>query len=481
MQLAMPRFDQSQVLVIGDVMLDRYWHGATSRISPEAPVPVVKVGTVEDRPGGAGNVALNIAALGSGASLISVVGQDEAADSLRTRLESVGIHTEFQASHDKPTITKLRVISRHQQLIRMDFEESFSPQDSDGFVEKAKKLLPMMGAMILSDYAKGSLQDTQSLILAAREAKVPVLVDPKGTDFERYRGATLLTPNLHEFEAVVGDCSQESTLVAKGTELMVSLDLEALLVTRGEHGMTLLRPNLPEFHLPARAREVFDVTGAGDTVISVLASAIAAGSDLPQAVALANLAAGIVVAKLGTATVSGPELRRAIQAEQGSERGVMSEEQLLIALEDAKAHGEKIVFTNGCFDIIHAGHVGYLEDTRSLGDRLVVAINSDESVSRLKGPARPINPVDRRMAVLAGLEAVDWVISFGDDTPERILSLIKPDVLVKGGDYTEDQVVGWELVKAYGGQVKVLSFFDDCSTTAIVEKIKDSNVTKEGQ
>ncbi|WP_439136481.1 D-glycero-beta-D-manno-heptose-7-phosphate kinase, partial [Pseudomaricurvus sp.] len=320
MKLTMPRFDRSQVLVIGDVMLDRYWVGGTSRISPEAPVPVVKVNGIEDRPGGAGNVALNIAALGSGASLISVVGQDEAADALRSRLEAVGIHTDFQASTDKPTITKLRVISRHQQLIRMDFEESFAAEDSDSFLEKAKKRLPMMGAVILSDYAKGSLQDTQSLIQAAREVGVPVLVDPKGTDFERYRGATLLTPNLHEFEEVVGPCPHESDLVAKGTELMLSLDLEALLVTRGEYGMTLLRPNQPEFHLPARAREVFDVTGAGDTVISVLASSLAAGSELPLAVALANVAAGIVVGKLGTATISGPELRRAIQAEQGSQR-----------------------------------------------------------------------------------------------------------------------------------------------------------------
>jgi len=472
MQLSMPRFDKSQVLVIGDVMLDRYWHGGTSRVSPEAPVPVVKVDQIEDRPGGAGNVALNIAALGGGASLVSVVGKDEAGESLKARLESVGIHTDFQISEDKPTITKLRVISRHQQLLRMDFEEGFIETDSADFISKAEKLLPMMGAVILSDYAKGTLQDTQALIKAARKNDVPVLVDPKGTDFERYRGATLLTPNLHEFEAVVGKCEHESDLVEKGTQLMLSLDLSALLVTRGEHGMTLLRPNMSEFHLPARAREVFDVTGAGDTVISVLASSLAAGSKLPEAVAMANLAAGIVVGKLGTATISGPELRRAIQAEQGSERGAMSEEQLLIALEDARAHGEKIVFTNGCFDIIHAGHVGYLEDTRCLGDRLVVAINSDASVKRLKGEERPINPVDRRMAVLAGLESVDWVVSFEDDTPERLLQLIKPNVLVKGGDYNEDQVVGWEIVKGYGGEVKVLSFFDNCSTTAIVEKIK---------
>ncbi len=473
MQLTMPRFDKSQVLVIGDIMLDRYWHGGTSRVSPEAPVPVVKVGQSEDRPGGAGNVALNVAALGGGASLIGVVGEDEAAEALRLRLQAAGVHADFQASADKPTITKLRVISRHQQLLRMDFEEPFAPEDSADFADKAAALLPHVGAVILSDYAKGSLHDTQALIGLAKQQRVPVLVDPKGTDFERYRGATLLTPNLHEFEAVVGECAHEAELVAKGTELMKELSLAALLVTRGEHGMTLLRPDQPELHLPARTREVFDVTGAGDTVISTLAAALAAGEALPQAVALANLAASIVVAKLGTAAISAPELRRAIQAEQGSERGVMSEEQLLIAIEDARAHNEKIVFTNGCFDIIHAGHVGYLEDTRGLGDRLVVAINSDESVKRLKGEGRPINPVDRRMAVLAGLEAVDWVLYYDDDTPERLLQMIKPDVLVKGGDYSEDQVVGWQIVKGYGGEVRVLSFFDNCSTTAIVEKIRD--------
>ncbi len=472
MQLTMPRFDKSQVLVIGDVMLDRYWHGGTSRISPEAPVPVVKVGQVEDRAGGAGNVALNIAALGSGASLISVIGNDEAGESLRLRLGAAGVHTDFQVSANKPTITKLRVISRHQQLLRMDFEELFSVEDSVEFTVKAEALIPLMGAVVLSDYAKGSLQDAQALIAIARKFNVPVLVDPKGTDFERYSGASLLTPNLVEFEAVVGVCRNESELVQKGTDLMRSLSLQSLLITRGENGMTLLRPDQPELHLPARAREVFDVTGAGDTVISVLAASLAAGEDLPQAVALANLAASIVVAKLGTATVSGPELRRAIHAEQGSERGVMTQDQLLTVLEDARAHGEKIVFTNGCFDIIHAGHVGYLEDTRALGDRLVVAINSDASVTRLKGEGRPINPVDRRMAVLAGLEAVDWVVSFEEDTPEQLLAAVKPDVLVKGGDYTEDQVVGWEIVKAYGGEVKVLSFFDDCSTTAIVNKIR---------
>ncbi|MEE8057917.1 MAG: bifunctional D-glycero-beta-D-manno-heptose-7-phosphate kinase/D-glycero-beta-D-manno-heptose 1-phosphate adenylyltransferase HldE [Pseudomonadales bacterium] len=475
MKLSMPRFDQAQVLVVGDVMLDRYWHGPTSRISPEAPVPVVKVEQIEDRPGGAANVALNISALGAGVSLTGLVGSDEAADALVETMTAANVHSDFHIVDGHPTITKLRVISRHQQLIRMDFEDSFARADAAALSDKASQLLAPVGALILSDYAKGAIDDPQPLIQAAKAVDIPVLVDPKGTDFSRYRGATLLTPNLYEFEAIVGHCVDEQALVSKGEQLMLAYDLQALLVTRGEHGMTLLRPNEPELHLPARAREVFDVTGAGDTVISVLAASLAAGEELPQAVALANLAAGIVVGKLGTAAISAPELRRAISAEQGSERGAVSLDQVKIALDDARAHGEKIVFTNGCFDIIHAGHVGYLEQARELGDRLVVAINSDESVVRLKGPGRPINPVDRRMAVLAGLESVDWVVSFDGDTPESLLEVLKPDVLVKGGDYDKESVVGWQIVESYGGKVQALSFFDDCSTTAIVEKVLEKN------
>ncbi|CAD5107044.1 bifunctional D-glycero-beta-D-manno-heptose-7-phosphate kinase/D-glycero-beta-D-manno-heptose 1-phosphate adenylyltransferase HldE [Zestomonas carbonaria] len=471
MKLSMPRFDQAPVLVVGDVMLDRYWHGSTSRISPEAPVPVVKVDQIEDRPGGAANVALNIAALGAPAALIGVTGADEAADSLAASLSSAGVKTRFQRIAAQPTIVKLRVMSRHQQLLRMDFEQPFAT-DAAALAGDVGALLDGVKVLVLSDYGKGALRNHQELIRIARERGVPVLADPKGKDFGIYRGASLITPNLSEFEAIVGRCADEHELVAKGATLMRELELDALLVTRGEHGMTLLRPDQPALHLPARAREVFDVTGAGDTVISTLAAAIAAGEELPQAVALANLAAGIVVGKLGTAAISAPELRRAVQREEGSERGVLSLEQLLTSIDDARAHGEKIVFTNGCFDILHAGHVTYLEQARAQGDRLVVAINDDASVSRLKGPGRPINSVDRRMAVLAGLEAVDWVVSFGEDTPERLLTQVKPDVLVKGGDYGIDQVVGAGIVQAYGGEVKVLGLVENSSTTAIVEKIR---------
>lgn len=473
MKLSMPRFNQADVLVVGDLMLDQYWYGPTSRISPEAPVPVVKVDQIESRIGGAGNVALNLSALGAKVGLVAATGEDEAAETLRNGLTAAGVACEFQASAQNKTITKLRVMSRNQQLIRMDFEEKFSDCSEQGVRELFAQKLPACSVVVLSDYQKGTLNNPADLIAKARALGKKVLADPKGTDFSKYRGAFLLTPNLHEFEAVVGPCEDEAELVNKGLALLQALEIEALLVTRGEHGMTLIRANEPELHLPARAREVFDVTGAGDTVISVLAASFAAGEPLAESVAIANLAAGIVVGKLGTAVVSAPELRRVIQKELGAERGVLSKQQLQIMIEDARAHGERIVFTNGCFDIIHAGHVEYLEQAKAEGDRLVVAVNGDDSIRRIKGPGRPINPVERRMAVLAGLGSVDWVLPFTEDTPERLLAELKPDVLVKGGDYRINEVVGAELVKQYGGDVKVLGVVDNCSTTAIVEKIQE--------
>ena len=471
MKSPLPAFAQAPVLVVGDVMLDRYWYGSTTRISPEAPVPVIKVTRTEDRPGGAANVALNIAALGAPVTLIGVTGADEAADALTEQLHSVGVQTHFQRIVGQPTIVKLRAMSRQQQLLRMDFEDSFNT-DANALLAEVESVLDSVKVMVLSDYGKGSLLNHQALLAAAKQRGVAVLADPKGTDFSIYRGATLLTPNLAEFEAVVGHCADEAQLMQRGAVMLQELELEALLITRGEQGMTLLRHGMPAVHLPARAREVFDVTGAGDTVISTMAAVLAAGESLPQAMTLANLAAGIVVGKLGTATISAPELRRAMQREAGAERGVLSLQQLKAAVEDARAQGERVVFTNGCFDILHAGHVSYLEQAREQGDRLIVAVNGDASVTRLKGPGRPINSVDRRMAVLAGLGAVDWVVSFTEDTPESLITLLKPDILVKGGDYGVEQVVGAELVYAYGGEVRVLGLVENSSTSAIVEKIR---------
>lgn len=474
MQLTVPRFDKAQLLVVGDVMLDRYWHGDTARISPEAPVPVVRIEQREDRPGGAANVALNIAALGAGVRIVGLVGKDEPAEVLRLALAAAGIHCAFVETQGEPTVTKLRIVSRSQQLIRLDTETRFAPVYAPVLAEHAQTLLDSVAVVVISDYDKGTLADCRSLIEAARAAGKRVLVDPKGIDFERYRGATLLTPNLREFEAVVGACANEEEMIAKGSALVTRLSLEALLITRGEHGMTLIGGGQKVLHFPAQAKEIYDVTGAGDTVIATLAASLAAGEPMAEAVALANIAAGIVVGKLGTASVSGPELRQAVNRSQGYGRGSVTEDQLLIALEDARASGEKIVFTNGCFDILHAGHVGYLAQARALGDRLVLAVNGDASVRRLKGEGRPVNTLERRMAVLEGLEAVDWVVSFDDDTPDALLRKVRPEILVKGGDYTLDGVVGGDFVKSYGGEVKVLSHLDNVSTTAIVRTIRES-------
>ncbi|RBW63972.1 bifunctional heptose 7-phosphate kinase/heptose 1-phosphate adenyltransferase [Vibrionales bacterium C3R12] len=472
MKPILPDYSQSGVLIIGDVMLDRYWYGPTGRISPEAPVPVVKVENNEERPGGAANVAMNIASLGGHAHIIGLTGKDEPAQVLTNTLNSLKVKCDFVELADYPTITKLRVMSRGQQLIRLDFEDKFENTDPELVLSRMEKALPTVKSVILSDYAKGALEHVQQFIQKARAAKVPVFIDPKGADFERYRGATLLTPNMAEFELVAGQVKSEEDLIEKGLSLIEEFDFEALLVTRSEHGMTLLRKGQDPFHLPTLAKEVYDVTGAGDTVISVLAASVAAGKPLDEACALANAAAGVVVGKLGTSTLSIIELAEAIHGSQDTDYGVITESALVEAVKRARAKGEKVVMTNGCFDILHAGHVSYMNHAAELGDRLIVAVNTDESVKRLKGPSRPINPTDRRMAVLAGLGAVDWVVPFSEDTPQRLISEVLPSILVKGGDYKPEDIAGGEEVIAAGGEVKVLNFEDGCSTTEIINAIQ---------
>jgi D-beta-D-heptose 7-phosphate kinase/D-beta-D-heptose 1-phosphate adenosyltransferase len=472
MKMPFPAFDRGRILIVGDVMLDRYWHGVTSRISPEAPVPVVHVGKSEERPGGAANVALNTAVLGSRTRLLGVTGDDEAARSLEAQLGAAGVDCRLQHLANTPTVTKLRVISRHQQLIRLDFEDDFQDIDAGRLLAEFHRGLLDCDVVVFSDYGKGTLVEVAAMITAARRAGKPVLVDPKAPDFSRYRGASVITPNLAEFELAAGSCADEQALWEDGRALLSRYGIEALLVTRGEHGMTLLRGEEAPLHLPAEAREVFDVTGAGDTVIAVLAAALAAGADLPGATALANLAAGLVVGKLGTASVSLPELQRAVQQGQDAGYGELSREQLLIAVADARGRGERIVMTNGCFDLLHAGHVACLREARRLGDRLIVAVNDDASVSRLKGNGRPLTPLERRMAVLAGLESVDWVVPFSEDTPERLIDEIRPDLLVKGGDYRPEQIAGFDCVTRHGGEVVVLGYEDGCSTSAMIEAIR---------
>ncbi|NEV60629.1 bifunctional D-glycero-beta-D-manno-heptose-7-phosphate kinase/D-glycero-beta-D-manno-heptose 1-phosphate adenylyltransferase HldE [Thiorhodococcus minor] len=452
-------------------MLDRYWTGATRRISPEAPVPVVHVEQVEDRPGGAANVALNLAALGADTALVGVTGADAAADLLAERLSSQGIRARLHRRPDVPTITKLRVLSHHQQLIRLDFEQSLAPADIDPLPKLVAEALTCADLLLLSDYAKGTLADPQGLIAIAKTQGKAVLVDPKGRDFTPYRGATLLTPNRAELEQIVGACVDDAMLIEKGQRLRAELQLDALLVTLGERGMLLLRPDAEALHLPTQAREVFDVTGAGDTVIATLAAAISAGVGLAEACALANCAAGLAVAKLGTASVTAAELELAYRG--GEWQPVLDRDALVAAAAAARAAGERVVMTNGCFDILHEGHVAYLQQAKRLGDRLVVAVNDDASVQRLKGAGRPVNGVEQRMAVLAGLASVDWVCPFAEDTPESLICAVRPEVLVKGGDYRPEEIAGADCVRASGGEVRVLDFLPGRSTSRIIGTIRD--------
>ena len=470
--LLLPSLRDTHVVVIGDVMLDRYWHGEARRVSQEAPVPVVEVQREEDRPGGASNVAMNVASLGARCTLIGVVGDDPAGAALRGLLEAAGVVCEFINAPEFTTILKLRLVSQRQQLIRADFDSAV-PDVGSQLLARLGKLLKSADVLVIEDYDKGTVANPESMIAAARAASVPVVVDPKSKSLARYTGAHIVKPNDLEFRAATGQWTSEEDFSAQAIHTCQQHDIGALVITRGSRGMSVVTGDQTVEHIPAHEVEVFDVTGAGDTVAALLAVGTAVGWAVGQSARLANLAASLVVAKSGTATISGPELAYAVARRAGRDRGVLSREQLQATVAAAQALGERIIFTNGCFDILHAGHVTYLEEARALGDRLIVAVNDDASVRRLeKGPNRPVNPLDRRMRVLAGLSAVDWVVSFHEDTPEALLQLLKPDVLVKGGDYAEDAVVGHDIVRGYGGEVKVLGLVADTSTTDIIRRMQ---------
>ncbi len=478
----LPNFHDASVLVAGDVMLDRYWYGPTNCISPEAPVPVVNIDAIDERPGGAANVAMNIASLGVKTHLVGLTGIDDAAQVLCNKLKTLNVYCNFVSVPSYPTIIKLRVLSHNQQLIRLDFEERFPEVNGRLLLTHIQKALPKIDILLLSDYAKGALSQVQHMIKMARTIKVPVLIDPKGSDFERYRGATLLTPNLSEFEAIVGHCKNESDLEKRGRQLMNDFELSALLITRSNQGMTLLQPGIAPLYLPTQTQEVFDVTGAGDTVIGVLAAALAAGNSLEESCFLANSAASVVVGKIGTVSVSLIELENAVRGNQTRRGfGVMTPVQLKTAVSQARQRGEKIVMTNGIFDILHAGHVSYLTNARNLGDRLIVAVNNDTSTKNLKGKMRPINALENRMIVLSALESVDWVVPFEEDTPQNLINDILPDILVKGGDYKREDIAGGCEVHANGGNVKVLNFEHGFSTSKIIRTIKERQSRNDSQ
>ena len=475
---SLPNLSDVHVVVVGDVMVDRYWHGEATRVSQEAPVPVVDIERVEDRAGGAANVALNVAALGARCTLLGVVGDDAASKSLRATLTAAGVNCEFVVAQNFATITKVRVISQQQQVLRADFE---SPVPAEAASDLRYRLASVLAAaetvqaVVIEDYEKGTIAQPQLLIAAAREVGAPVIVDPKHKPLAEFAGAFVVKPNEFELRQWLDPMPDDVHLPAALEQLRLEHDIGALVVTRGARGLVVADGAPTPLEVPARRVDVFDVTGAGDTVAATLAASIAGGLDVRPATRLANLAASIAVTRTGTVAVTAPELRALAEREQRSDRGLLQTNQLLEFAQRARATDQKIVFTNGCFDILHAGHVAYLQEARALGDRLVVAINSDASVTRLKGEGRPVNSLERRAQVLAALSAVDWVVSFSEDTPEDLLRALKPDVLVKGGDYTTDTVVGAEIVRDYGGEVFVLTLVDNLSTTSIVNRLRDGN------
>jgi len=473
MNISLESFRGIRILVVGDVMLDRYVHGDVARISPEAPVPVLSVRERADVPGGAANVAANLSGLGCSVALFGITGKDEQAHILDSMLEEMGVENCLVRDGSRPTTTKTRIVAGIQQIVRCDEESSFpaGPEIEDSLFLSLGSRIPEADAVVLSDYGKGFFRRdlARRVIDAAQEGGKPVFVDPKGEDWERYRGADCVTPNEKELFHVPGE-GREKGLSGHGRTVRQSFGFRKLLVTRGSKGMILFGEE-GEYSLPApRVREVFDVSGAGDTVISVLAAAVSAGFSWREAMTLANTAAGIVITKSGTAPIAIEELVSAAKNGQGT--NICSRDEAAALVKLWKARGQKVVFTNGCFDLLHPGHVLLLRQAAAEGDRLVVGLNSDESVKRLKGPDRPVLCQEDRAAILSALECVDMVVIFPEDTPLALIESLRPDVLVKGGDYTPESVVGRELVEANGGKVVIVPLLKGKSTTEIVKSLR---------
>ena len=472
------RLNHINALVIGDLMLDEYLWGKAERISPEAPVQVVDVTREDLRLGGAGNVVNNLVALGCRVGVVSVLGEDGDGRLLRSLLADQGIAVDgIFSDPGRVTSRKTRVLAGNQQMLRID-RESKDPIPEDlarRLLDHVRAAIDRFQVILVSDYLKGVLTDylLRELIALGREQGIPVVIDPKGDDYSKYRGATLLTPNRKEAQKASGVAIvDEASLLKAGWTLRQRLELDALVLTRSEEGMSLFLRDGRELHMPTKAREVFDVSGAGDTVLSVIGIGLAAGLSLEQAATISNLAAGVVVGKVGTSTVSPEEILQAAGAAQsGGDLKIKSREALAAVLDRERRQGRRIVFTNGCFDLLHVGHVKYLQAARRLGDLLVLGLNSDDSIRRLKGPNRPLISQDERAHILAALDCIDQVVIFDEDTPLELIRLLRPDILVKGGDYAPEGVVGKEIVESWGGRVELIQFVDGKSTTNIIEKI----------
>ena len=469
MDRLLPSDPEVHVLVVGDVMLDRYLYGRTERVSEEAPVPIVQVDGSEDRLGGAANVALNVVSLGARCTLVGAIGDDPNGTAVAALLDAAGIDADLVVVDGWRTILKERVVSMRKQIARMDFE---MPLPESAAIEVAKRVARHAAgknALVVEDYDKGAIDRPQRILAAA--AGLTTVVDPKFKRFAEYRGAALLKPNRREFRQALGRWPDDSELGELGSALARSSGVDAIALTRGGDGMTLFEADGRIEHLSALPIDVYDSTGAGDTVAAALGVCSARGWTWSDSARLANVAGALVCAKAGTAAVPLAELNSTLRENVPTAPAASNRRQLAEVIRRARRQGARIVFTNGCFDILHAGHVGYLDEARQLGDRLIVAVNDDDSVRRLKGEDRPVNMLTQRVRVLEGLAAVDWVVPFSEDTPEALLEEIRPDVLVKGGDYAPDEVVGAEFVRSYGGDVRVLTEVEGYSTTKLVELI----------
>ncbi len=483
MPVALPDFGATRILVFGDVMLDRYILGDVRRISPEAPVPVLRKKEQYEVLGGAGNVGNNLAKLGCATLLLGLIGEDAEGVVVRELCARNDMGDMLVVDKMRPTITKTRIVAKDQQLLRLDEEQTriLSDHAANELLVRFEKSLAGCNAVVLSDYGKGIFQRPrfcQSVISLARTRGVPVFVDPKGKEWERYRNATCITPNAAELEEVAGmPLRAEVEVIGEAEKVRERYGAEWLLVTRGAKGMCLMgRGNAPLI-IPTIAREVYDVSGAGDTVIAVLAAGVACGLAFPEATRLANIAAGIVVGKLGTRPITASELQHALRMDKAGINGKRhpgksgSLETARAQVEEWRARGESIVFTNGCFDLLHPGHIHLLEEAKNLGDRLIVGLNSDASVKRLKGAQRPILAENDRLLILKALSCVDFVILFDEDTPIRLIEALRPGVLVKGSDYLHGQVVGREVVESNGGKVVLVTLMEGYSTTRIIDKL----------
>ncbi len=469
-------WSNARVLVVGDVMLDKYIWGQVERISPEAPVPVVRATWQNERPGGAANVAMNLAGLGACVTVAGFGGGDEEQERLESMLAEAGVEPALTEVPAVPTTTKLRIFSGNQQMMRLDTEALRLPPDAAHaeLLERVEALLPQASVVVLSDYAKGVVTDSLcgSVIAAASKLGIPVLVDPKSLDFSRYRGATTICPNLRELSAATGETVADiDKLLSAGHAQLGPLDMEFMVVTMGDKGIAVLRKD-SRLHAPAVVRQVYDVSGAGDTVIAVLALALVCGVEIETTIQIANIAAGIVVSKVGTVPIQREELLGTLSRELilHLDEKVLSLEQLLSRVAAWRSVGDRVVFTNGCFDILHIGHITLLERARRQGDRLIVAINSDTSVRSIKGPLRPIVGEHERARILAALSAVDAVVVFHESTPLKLIESIRPEVLVKGGDYREEAVVGAREVRAWGGRVELIPLVEGISTTRLIAR-----------